>query len=224
MFPGMEPLQQYTAREESFARRFYNGGDQGSIQRIDAPGYFLLTASHATNHWIGNHRKFAHPFTGAMARSVAEASGQSFLAPDGSVGDWSWWDERHDPYKTALDESLAAGKFVLDLHGVAAKYGADMFIGLGINPTEEALELADLIQDAFAGFTVVAGGRFNATASTTVRSYVREADGDGLQLDLAPMLRDPSLHPETTLECITRLGTALNAHAASRTVPTALAA
>lgn len=224
MFRGMEPLKQYIALEEGFARHFYNGGDPGSIQRIDAPGYFLLAASHAANHWAGNHRRFAHPFTGAMARTVAEATGQSFLAPDGAVGDWSWWDERHDPFKLALDEALEDEKFVLDIHGVSAKYGADLFIGYGTNPSDEALELADLIQDAFTGFNVVAGGRFNATAPTAVRSYIQGAGGEALQLDLSPVLRDPSTHPDTTLECITRLTTALDAHAASRSVPAALAA
>lgn len=216
MFPGMEPLKQYTALEQAYARNFYNGGDLGSIKQFDEPSYFLLTAAHATNHWTGNRRRFAETFTGAMAETLAAEGRHSFLAPDGAVPDWSYWDERYDPFKASLDEALEDGKFVLDIHGVSAKYGADLFIGYGPDPSEEALEFAELIIEAFDGYTVVAGGRFNATAPNTVRSYVQSTGGDGLQLDLAPTMRNPHEHPETTLDFIARFGTVLGAHSAGR--------
>ena len=224
MFPGMEPLKQYSALEQPYARNFYNGGDPGSIKQFDEPSYFLLTAAHATNHWTLNRRRFAETFTGAMAETLALDGRQSFLAPDGAVPDWSYWDERYDPFKVVLDEALEDGKFVLDIHGVSAKYGADLFIGYGADPSEEALELADLIIEAFDGYTVVAGGRFNATAPNAVRSYVQASGGDALQLDLAPNMRDPHAHPETTLDFISRFGAVLGAHSAGRLVREPVAA
>ncbi|HEX9086511.1 MAG TPA: hypothetical protein VF867_03195 [Arthrobacter sp.] len=218
----MNPAE-YAATERIFARNFYNGEAPDTILSGDGPGYYLFTAPYASNTVKDGRRKSADRYTGSLAKALAVSTGSGWLAAAGAVSEWSYWDERRDAFTGALDDAVIDGKFVIDVNGVSARYGADIFIGYGSNPSEEALALADEIIYEFSEYRVVAGGKFNATSPRTVRSFIADSGGDALQLEVAPRLRNIDECPELPGNFITRFGTLLMNHAAGRQ-PVAVAA
>jgi hypothetical protein len=205
MFIGMDMTRDLRMLETSFSRNFYNGDGRDAVRQHKADGYFLLTAPHATNRWQDGRRKFADQYTGAMVQLLGATAGQSWLASDGVTQDWAYWDERSDPFKTALDEMLDEGKYLINIQGVSGRDGVDLYIGLGNDPREEELEMAELIEDTFGDFNVVTGGQFNAVSPKSVRTYARSTGSGAIQLELAPSLRDPLEHPDTAGEFVLRL-------------------
>lgn len=214
MFPGMDLIASYTARERTFARNFYNGDEADAVLTGNGAGYFLFTAAHSAITVQDGRRKFADPFTGALALTLGELTGSACLAAAGTVSEWAYWDERRDSFTGILDEGIDAGRFVVDLNGVSPRYGADMFIGYGTTPSDEALALADALVYEFSEYRVVAGGKLNATSPRTVRSYVAGQGGDGIQLEIAPRLINADDNPFGPEDFITRLAGVLSAHAA----------
>jgi hypothetical protein len=204
MFPGMDLTRDLRMLETSFSRNFYNGDTLDAIRHSKADGYFLLTAPHATNRWSDGRRKFADQYTGAMVQLLGAVAGQSWLASDGISSDWTYWDERSDPFKLALDDMLDAGRYLINVVGVSARYGVDIYIGIGNNPSEEDLEMAELIEDTFGDFNVVTGGQFNAVSPKSVRTYAQATGSGAIQLELAPSMRDPLEHPDTAGEFVLR--------------------
>lgn len=216
MCSGM-PNDSYAAREQVYARNFYNGDKPDQVRSGDGPGYYLFTAPHASNYLQDGRRRFAEPYTGALAETLGELTGSGWVATSGVASEWDYWDERRDPFATAIAAAAAAGRFVVDLNGVSARYGADIFIGLGTSPSEEATALADAIVYEFSEYRVVAGGKMNATSPRTVRSFVATQGGDGLQLELVPRLINPVEFPTGPGDFLTRLSGLLSAHAALHT-------
>jgi hypothetical protein len=206
MFIGMDLTRDLRMLEASFSRNFYNGDGQDAVRHHKADGYFLLTAPHATNRWQDGRRKFADQYTGAMAQLLGATAGQSWLASDGITPDWAYWDERSDPFKVALDDMLDEGRYLINIQGVSGRYGVDLYIGLGNDPREEELEMAEMIEDTFGDFNVVTGGQFNAVSPRSVRTYARSTGSGAIQLELAPSMRDPTEHPDTAGEFVLRLG------------------
>lgn len=210
MFTGMDLTCDLRMLETSFSRNFYNGDILDAVRQHKSDGYFLLTAPHATNRWQDGRRKFADQYTGAMVQLLGSTAGQSWLASDGITSDWSYWDERTDLFKTALDGILDEGKYLVNIVGVSARYGADIYVGLGNDPREEELEMAELIEDTFGDFNVVTGGQFNALSPRSVRTYARSTGSGAIQLELAPSMRDPLEHPDTAGEFVLRLSELLS--------------
>lgn len=205
MFPGMDLTRDLRMLETSFSRNFYNGDTLDAVRQSKADGYFLLTAPHATNRWSDGRRKFADQYTGAMVQLLGATAGQSWLASDGISSDWTYWDERSDPFKLALDDMLDEGRYLINVVGVSARYGADIYIGIGNDPREEELEMAELIEDTFGDFHVITGGQFNAVSPKSVRTYARATGSGAIQLELAPSMRDPLEHPDTAGEFVLRM-------------------
>lgn len=214
MFTGMDLTRDLQMLETSFSRNFYNGDTLDAVRHSKADGYFLLTAPHATNRWSEGRRKFADQYTGAMVQLLGATAGQSWLASDGISSDWIYWDERSDPFKLALDDMLDEGRYLINVVGVSARYGADIYIGLGNDPRDEELEMAELIEDTFGDFNVVAGGQFNAVSPKSVRTYARATGSGAIQLELAPSMRDPLEHPDTAGEFVLRFSELLSTRSA----------
>lgn len=212
----MTLIDSYAGRERSYARNFYNGEHPDALRSATGPGLFMFTAPHASNYLQDGRRRFAEPYTGALAETLGELTGGSFAAAAGIVSEWDYWDERRDAFTDALRQGVANGDFVVDLNGLSPRYGADMFIGLGTSPSEEALELADALVYEFSEYRVVAGGKMNATSPRTVRSFVAAQGGDAIQLELVPRLINVAEHPFGPEDFITRLSNLLGAHAAAR--------
>lgn len=210
MFTGMDLTRDLRMLEASFSRNFYNGDTLDAVRQHKADGYFLLTAPHATNRWAEGRRKFADQYTGAMVQLLGATAGQSWLASDGITSDWTYWEDRSDPFKLALDTLLDEGKYLINVVGVSARYGADLYIGLGNDPREEELEMAELIEDAFGDFRVITGGQFNAVSPKSVRTYARASGSGAIQLELAPSMRDPLEHPDTAGEFVLRFAEVLS--------------
>lgn len=201
----MDVRHELTELEAPFARNFYNGDILDSSAFVDAPGSVLLAAPHATNYVLDGKRRFADRGTGSLVQLLGRTAGQPSLVTTGMSTGWLYWDERSDTFKASIDRALEDGRYIVDVQGVGPRYGGDLFIGYGSDPTEEDLELAGAIGDAFSDFTVLVGGpRFNATSPRSILSYVRMIGGRGIQLDLAPSLRDTDEHPDTTAEFVTR--------------------
>lgn len=215
MLPRMN-TDEYAAAELTFARNFYNGDAPDTILSGDGPGYYLFTAPHASNTIQDGRRKPADLFTGPLAQALAGLTGSSWVATSGAVSEWAYWDERRDVFTQALDTGIEDGKFVIDINGVSARYGADIFIGHGTDPSDEALALADAIVYEFSEYRVVVGGKFNATSPRTVRSYIAGNGGDGLQLEIAPRLRNLDEFPHLPGDFIARFGGLLMTHAAEQ--------
>lgn len=190
--------------ETSFSRNFYNGDTVGAARHQSAGGYFLLTAPHATNRWQDGRRRFAEQYTGALVQLLGSRAGQSWLAADGLSTDWAYWDERNDPFKLALDGMLDEGRYLVNVQGVSARHGVDIYVGIGNDPGEEDLEMAELIEDTFGDFNVVTAGQFNALSHRSVRSYARSTGSGAIQLELAPSMRDVLEHPDTAAEFVLR--------------------
>ena len=210
MFTGMDLTRDLRMLETSFSRNFYNGDALDAVRHSKSDGYFLLTAPHATNRWAEGRRKFADQYTGAMVQLLGATAGQSWLATDGISSDWNYWDERNDPFKLALDDSLDEGKYLVNVVGVSARYGVDIYIGIGNDPREEDLEMAELIEDTFGDFHVVTGGQFNAVSPKSVRTYARSTGSGAIQLELAPSMRDALEHPDTAGEFVLRFAELLS--------------
>lgn len=210
MFTGMDLTRDLRMLETSFSRNFYNGDTVDAVRHSKADGYFLLTAPHATNRWMDGRRKFADQYTGAMVQLLGATAGQSWLASDGISSDWTYWDERKDPFKLALDDMLDEGRYLINVVGVSARYGVDIYVGLGTDPREEELELAELIEDTFGDFNVVTGGQFNAVSPKSVRSYAQSTGSGAIQLELAPSMRDALEHPDTAGEFVLRFAELLS--------------
>lgn len=206
----------YAARERFYARNFYNGDKPDEIRSGGGPGYYLFTAPHASNYIQDGRRRFAEPYTGALAETLGELTGSAWVAAAGAVSEWDYWDERRDAFTGAIRDGVGSGRFVVDLNGVSPRYGADLFIGLGTSPSDEALAVADAIVYEFSEYRVVAGGKLNATSPRTVRSFVASQGGDGIQLELAPRLINAAEHPFGPEDFITRLAGLLGSHAALR--------
>lgn len=200
MFIGMDLNHDLRGLEASFSRNFYNGDGLDAVCQQRSDGYFLLTAPHATNRWEDGRRKFADQYTGAMVQLLGSIADQSWLATDGVSADWMYWGERTDPFKLALDALLDEGKYLVNIVGARARYGVDIHIGIGSDPREEELEMAEMIEDTFGDFNVVTGGQFNAASHKSVRTYARSTGSGGIQLELAPIMRDPVEHPDTAGE------------------------
>lgn len=64
--------------------------------------------------------------------------------------------------------------------------------------------MAEMIEDTFGDFNVVAAGQFNAVGPKSVRTYARSTGSGGIQLELAPSMRDPLEHPDTAGEFVLR--------------------
>lgn len=158
MFNGMDLIRDLRMLEASFSRNYYNGDCLDAVRQHRSDGYFLLTAPHATNRWQDGRRKFADQYSGAVVQLLGNVAGQSWLASDGITSDWSYWDERNDPFKAALDELLDEGKYLINIVGASARYGVDIHIGIGSEPREEELEMAEIIEETFGDFNVVTGG------------------------------------------------------------------
>lgn len=205
MFTSMDYARDLRMLETSFSRNFYNGDTLNAVRRQSSEGYFLLTAPHATNRWCEGRRRFADQYTGSMVQLLGTAAGQAWLATDGISSDWNYWDERKDPFKVALEEELDAGKYLVNIQGVSARYGADIHIGIGPDPRAEELDMAAGIEAAFPDFTVITGGRLNAAGPKSPRTYARATGSGGIQLELAPSMRDPLEHPDTSAEFVRRL-------------------
>lgn len=205
MFIYMDLTRDLLKLETSFSRNFYNGDSLDAVRQQKTDGYFLLTAPHATNRWQDGRRKFADQYTGSIVQLLGTTAGQSWLATDGVASDWTYWDERTDPFKAALDTLLDEGKYLVNVVGVSARYGVDLYVGLGNDPREEELEMAEMIEDTFGDFNVVTGGQFNAVSPKSVRTYARSSGSGGIQLELAPSMRDPLEHPDTAGEFVLRL-------------------
>ncbi|ACL41945.1 hypothetical protein Achl_3994 (plasmid) [Pseudarthrobacter chlorophenolicus A6] len=204
MFIYMDLTRDLLKLETSFSRNFYNGDSLDAVRQQKSDGYFLLTAPHATNRWQDGRRKFADQYTGSVVQLLGTTAGQSWLATDGIASDWTYWDERNDAFKLALDSLLDEGKYLVNIVGVSARHGADLYVGLGSDPREEELEMAEMIEDTFGDFQVVAGGQFNALSPKSVRTYARSTGSGGIQLELAPSMRDPLAHPDTAGEFVLR--------------------
>lgn len=217
-------IDSYAARERTYARNFYNGDKPDEIRSGDEPGYYLFTAPHASNYIQDGRRRFAEPYTGALAETLGELTGSGWVTAAGVASEWDYWDERRDPFTNAIREGVSNGQFVVDLNGLSPRYGADAFIGLGTSPSEEALALADAIVFEFAEYRVVAGGKLNATSPRTVRSFVAAQGGDGIQLELGPRLINAAEHPFGPEDFITRLAALLGTHAALQSTPVAVPA
>ncbi|WP_230854572.1 hypothetical protein [Arthrobacter terrae] len=200
--------------ETSFSRNFYNGDTLDAIRQSKSDGYFLLTAPHATNRWSEERRKFADQYTGAMVQLLGATAGQSWLTSDGISSAWTYWDERSDPFKLALDDMLDEGRYLINVVGVGARYGVDIYVGIGNDPREEELEMAELIEDTFGDFNVVTGGQFNAVGPKSVRTYARSTGSGAIQLELAPRMRDAVEHPDTAGEFVLRFGELLTTRSA----------
>ena len=210
MFTGMDLTRDLRMLEASFSRNFYNGDALDAVRHSKADGYFLLTAPHATNRWMDGRRKFADQYTGAMVQLLGATADQSWLATDGVSSDWTYWDERNDPFKLALDDMLDEGRYLVNIVGVSARYGVDIYVGLGNDPREEELEMAELIEDTFGDFNVVTGGQFNAVSPKSVRTYARSTGSGAIQLELAPSMRDALEHPDTAGEFVLRFAELLS--------------
>lgn len=204
MFRGMDLTRDLRMLEPSFSRNFYNGDVPDAVRQQKTDGYFLLTAPHSANRWQGGRRKFADQYTGSLVQLLGITAGQSWLAADGLSSDWSYWDERSDPFKLALDSMLDEGRYLVNLQGVSSRHSVDIYIGIGNDPGEEDLEMAELIEDTFGDFNVVTGGEFNALSHRSVRTYARSTGSGAIQLDLAPSMRNPLEHPETAGEFVSR--------------------
>lgn len=215
MFTDMDFTRELRILEAPFSRNFYNGDTLNAVRHHKDEGYFLLTAPHATNRWAEGRRRFADQYTGALVQLLGTAAGQSWLATDGISSDWSYWDERTDAFKAALDEELDEGKYLINVQGVSAKFGTDIFLGVGSDPREEELEMVELFEDTFSDFTVVTGGRFNGAGPKSPRTYARSTGSGGIQLELAPRMRDPLEHPDTAGEFALRLSELLANRSAS---------
>lgn len=200
----MKLIEEYARLETKFARNFYHGDLPDRIRQKAGEGRFLLTAAHSSNRMIDGRPRPADRFTGAMAQLVATRAGQSWLAADGVVSEWAVWDERIDRFKVALDAHLDAGRFVIDLRAAPPRVAGDIFISFGTDPSEEAMETAELIGDAFSDFKVVASGRLITMGQVPLRAYARSRGGDGIQLNISSALRDPTEHPVTATEFISR--------------------
>lgn len=203
MLKGMDLTRDLRMLETSFSRNFYNGDALDAVRQQKADGYFLLAAPHATNRWQDGRRKFAEQYTGATAQLLGSLAGQSWLASDGISSDWSFWDERSDPFKLALDSMLDEGRYLINLHGTSARHGVDIYVGIGSDPRQEELDMAELIEDTFGDFNVVVGGRF-ALSHRSARTYARSTGSGAIQLELAPSMRDPLEHPDTAGEFVLR--------------------
>lgn len=200
----MDLTRELLKLETSFSRNFYNGDSLDAVRQQKTDGYFLLTAPHATNRWQDGRRKFADQYTGSVVQLLGSTAGQSWLATDGIASDWTYWDERNDAFKLALDSLLDEGKYLVNVVGVSARHGADLYVGLGSDPREEELEMAEMIEDTFGDFQVMTGGQFNALSPKSVRTYARSTGSGGIQLELAPSMRDPLAHPGTAGEFVLR--------------------
>lgn len=205
MLPGMKLIEEYARMEMKFARHFYNGDMPDRIRQHAGRGRYLLAAPHSSNRMIDGRPRGADRYTGAMAQMLATKAGQSWLAADGVISEWTAWENRHDRFRKALDAGLDLHQFVIDLRAAPQDAKADIFIGFSPRPSEAAMGLAEAIGDAFPDFRVVAGGRFNPPSPQTIRSYIQSRGGDGIQLNVAPTLRDPEEHPDAAELLITRL-------------------
>lgn len=215
-------IDSYTARERTYAGNFYNGDKPDEIRSGDGAGYYLFTAPHASNYIQDSRRRFAEQYTGALAETLGELTGSGWVATAGIASEWDYWDERRDAFAGAIREGISDGQFVVDLNGVSPRYGADIFIGLGTSPSDEALALADAIVYEFSEYRAVAGGKLNATSPRTVRSFVASQGGDGIQLELAPRLINAADYPFGPEDFITRLAGLLGSHAALQCMPEAV--
>ena len=200
----MDVITDLRMLEMSFSRNFYNGDAMDAVRFHKDDGYFLLTAPHATNRWQDGRRRFADQYTGALVQLVGATAGQSWLAADGIASDWAYSDERKDAFKAHLDEILDVGRYLINIVGSSPKHGVDIFVGYGSDPSAEALEMAELIEDSFGDFNVVTGGQINATSPRSVRAYAKAMGSDGIQLELAPSMRDPEEHAGSAAEFVTR--------------------
>lgn len=216
MCSGMTLIDSYAGRERSYARNFYNGDHPDALRSGTGPGHFMFTAPHASNYLQDGRRRFAEPYTGALAETLGDLTGGSWAASAGIASEWEYWEERRDAFSEAVRQGVSDGHFIVDLNGLSPRYGADMFIGLGTTPSQEALDLADAIVYEFSEYQVVAGGKLNATSPRTVRSFVASQGGDAIQLELVPRLINVADHPFGPEDFITRLSGLLGAHAASR--------
>lgn len=205
----MKMIEEYVRLEAKFARQFYNGDLPDRIRQHATAGRFLLVAPHSSNRMIDGRPRMADRYTGSMAQLLATRSGQSWLAADGVISEWSSWEERQDRFRKALDAGLDRGQFVIDLRAAPLRAPGDIFIGFGPRPSEEAMLTAEAIGDAFPEFKVVAGGRFNPPAPATIRTYAQGRGGDGIQLNISSTLRDPLEHPETAALFINRFAALL---------------
>lgn len=215
----MKLIEEYARLEANFARNFYHGDLPDRIRQKTGAGPFLLTAAHSSNRMVDGRPRLADRYTGAMAQLVASQAGQSWLAADGVVSEWSNWEDRIDRFKVALDRHLDAGRFVIDLRAAPPRSLGDLFIGFGPTPSEKAMETAELIADTFSDFKVVAGGRFSGTEIPSVRDYAGSRGGDGIQLHLSSTLRDPAEHPGTAAEFIARFSDLLKLHSPGGMTP-----
>lgn len=210
MFPGMDLTCNLRMLEANFSTRFYNGDSPGLVRHQQADGYFLLTAPHATNRWQDGRRRFAEQYTGAVVELLGSTAGQSWLATAGISPDWSKWGERVDPFKAALDVMLDEGRYLINIQGASARHGVDIYVGIGSDPRDEDLEMAELIEDTFGDFHVVTAGQFNALDPRSPRSYARSTGSGAIQLELAPSMRDAVEHPETSGEFVLRFSELLS--------------
>ncbi|MET4144173.1 hypothetical protein [Arthrobacter sp. UYCo732] len=204
MFINMDLTHDLLTMEKFFSRNFYNGDSLDAVRQQKTDGYFLLTAPHATNRWQDGRRKFADQYTGSVVQLLGTTAGQSWLATDGVASDWTYWDERSDPFKLALDGILDEGKYLVNIVGASARHGVDIHVGIGNDPRSEELEMAEMIEDTFGDFHVVTNGQFNAASPKSVRTYARSTGSGGIQLELAPSMRDPLEHPDTAAEFVLR--------------------
>lgn len=210
----MEWAHELRMHEASFSRNFYNGDLADAVQQQSSEGYFLLTAPHATNRWQDGRRRFADQYTGALVHLLGSTAGQCWLATDGITSEWSTWEERADPFKAALDTLLDQGKYLVNILGVSARHQTDIFVGIGHDPQDEDLEMAELVEDTFGDFKVVVGGPFSTVNPKSVRSYARSTGSGGVQLELGPRMRDPLEHPDTAGEFVLRLSELLSTRSA----------
>jgi hypothetical protein len=187
-------LSDWTRRELRYRANNYGGVGKPDELLVDLRAKpVLLTAGHSVAQVRDGKRKPPDLRTGGLAELVAAHASASALTAVGSgLGDPNR--DREHPFKVAVAELLDEHLFLLDLHGMADRFGLDLCIGSGGAEDSASLELATRCQESAeaAGFRASIDDPFAAREETTITRTAQRLGYVAVQLEITASRRDPA--------------------------------
>jgi len=195
-------LDNWLDLECNFSNNHYNSINQINNIEIgqanDSSRKILFCAPHAFNHFRYNKIKVADIFTGSLCQVLAKATGQSGIVstcPDNNP-DYMGFGYK---YLHQIERAVSNKLLIVDLHGMSNKYGLDVCIGVGANPSIRVNQLVKCLMNDLVDYRVSINEPFAALAEYTITNFVQtKLLGDAVQIEIASKLRDPTNNP---IEC-----------------------